>query len=158
MYRSDANKGSSVMSFIFKTLLGGVLLVITSAVAPGAENTHGAVTQSGGSISQSPSLPKLNLNAAQREQVRQALLTKHTEVEFRLKATKSAKEFTPKIGAKLPKGVKPDGLPSELIQRIPQLADYGYAKMKDQILIVNELDGKIAEIIPETQSQTTGQK
>ena len=52
----------------------------------------------------------------------------------------------------------PDGLPSELTQKIPQLADYGYAKMKDQILIVNELDGKIAEIIPETQPQTTGQK
>jgi hypothetical protein len=30
--------------------------------------------------------------------------------------------------------------------------------MKDQILIVNGLDGKIAEIIPETQPQTTGQK
>jgi hypothetical protein len=87
------------------------------------------------SVSENPSLPKLNLTAAQREQVRQALLTKHTEVEFRLKATKSAKDFTPKIGAKLPKGVKPDGLPSELTQKIPQLADYGYAKMKDQILI-----------------------
>ena len=86
------------------------------------------------------------------------LLTKHTEVEFRLKATKSAKDFTPTTGAKLPKGITPDGLPSELTQKIPQLADYGYAKIKDQILIVNELDGKIAEIIPETQPQTTGQK
>src|SRR5262249_41655345 len=95
---------------------------------------------------------------AQREQIRQALLTKHTEVEFRLKATKSAKDFTAKIGAKLPKGVEPDGLPSDLTRKIPQLADYGYAKMKDQILIVNGLDGKIAEIIPETQPQTTGQK
>jgi hypothetical protein len=98
------------------------------------------------------------LTAAQREQVRQVLLTKHTEVEFRLKATKSAKDFAPKIGAKLPKGVKPDGLPSELTQKIPQLADYGYAKMRDQILIVNELTGEIAEMIPEAQPQTTGEK
>jgi hypothetical protein len=52
-------------------------------------------------------------------QVRQHLLTKHTEIEFRLKTTKSAKDFTPKIGAKLPKGVKPDGLPSKLTQQIP---------------------------------------
>ena len=74
-----------------------------------------------------------------------------------MKTTKSAKDFTPTIGAKLPDGVKPDGLPSELIQQMPQLADYGYAKMKDQILIVNELTGKIADIIPETQPQTTGQ-
>jgi hypothetical protein len=146
------------MSFVLKTILGGILLLSNSAAVLAAENTHGAVIQSGGSISQNPSLPKLNLNPAQREQVRQALLTKHTEVEFRLKATKSAKDFTPTIGAKLPKGITPDGLPSELTQKIPQLADYGYAKMKDQILIVNELDGKIAEIIPETEPQTTGQK
>ena len=42
------------------------------------------------------------------------------------------------VGAKLPNGVKPDGLPSELTQKISQVCDYGYAKMKDQILIVNE--------------------
>lgn len=147
------------MSFILKILLSGTLLLTAHTVTPAAENSHGgAVAQGKDSISQTPSLPKLDLNTAQREQVRQALLTKHTEVEFRLKATKSAKDFTPKIGAKLPKGVKPDGLPSDLTQKIPQLADYGYAKMKDQILIVNGLDGKIAEIIPETQPQTTGQK
>lgn len=147
------------MSFILKILLSGTLLLTAHTVTLAAENSHaGAVAQGRDSISQTPSLPKLDLNTAQREQVRQALLTKHTEVEFRLKATKSAKDFTPTIGAKLPKGVAPDGLPSELIQRIPQLADYGYAKMKDQILIVNGLDGKIAEIIPETQPQTTGQK
>jgi hypothetical protein len=147
------------MSFILKVLLGGTLLLNACAAASAEEKPHGGtVVQDSDNISQNPSLPKLNLDTAQREQVRQALLTKHTEVEFRLKATKSANDFTPTIGAKLPKGVAPDGLPSELIQRIPQLADYGYAKMKDQILIVNELDGKIVEIIPETQSQTTGQK
>lgn len=146
------------MSFTRTALLGVTLLFTASAMAPAADNWHGPVVQSGGSIvPQNPSLPKLNLNPAQREQIRQTLLTKHTEIEFRLKTTKSAKDFTPKIGAKLPKGVKPDGLPSELTQQIPQLADYAYAKMKDQILIVNALTGKIAEIIPETQPQTTGQ-
>jgi hypothetical protein len=140
-------------------LLGVILLLTTFAVAPAANNTHGAVVQSNGYIVPQNSLPpKLDLNAVQREQVRQTLLTKDTEVEFKLKTTKSAKDFTPKIGAKLPKGVKPDGLPSELIQQIPQLADYGYAKLKDQILIVNAVTGKIAKIVPETQPQTTGQK
>lgn len=147
------------MSLIYTTLLGAILLLTASAAALAADTTHGAVIQSDGSIvAQNPSLPKLDLNAVQREQVRQTLLTKHTEVEFKLKTTKSAKDFTPKIGVKIPKGVKPDGLPSDLVQQIPQLADYGYAKMKDQILIVNALTGKIAEIIPEAQPQTTGQK
>jgi hypothetical protein len=138
-------------------LLCSALLVATSALAPAADNTRGAVEQSGGNIvPQNPSPPNLHLNAAQREQIRQTLLTKHTEVEFKLKTTQSAKNFTPKIGAKLPTGVKPDGLPSELIQQFPELADYGYAKMKNQILLVNAMTGQIVDIIPETQPQTSG--
>jgi hypothetical protein len=144
-------------------LLCAALLTATSVLAPtsasAADNTRGAVEQSGGNVvPQNPSPPQLHLNAAQRERIRQALLSKDTEVEFKLKTTKSAKDFNPKIGAKLPTGVKPDGLPSELTQQIPQLADYGYAKMKDQILLVNAMTGKIVDIIPETQPQTSGQK
>ena len=132
--------------------------VLSPGLAPAADNTRGAVEQSGGNIvPQNPSLPQ-HLSDAQRERIRQTLLTKDTEVEFRLKTTQAAKDFNPKIGAQLPKGVKPDGLPSELTQQIPQLADYGYAKMKDQILLVNAMTGKIVAIIPETQPQTSGQK
>jgi hypothetical protein len=150
-----------------KLLLCAALLLGTSVLAPtlaptsvsAADNTRGAVEQSGGNVvTQNPSLPQLHLNDAQREQIRQILLTKHTEVEFRLKTTQSAKDFNPKIGAQLPTGVKPDGLPSELTQQIPQLADYGYAKMKDQILLVDAMTGKIVDIIPELQPQTSGQK
>jgi hypothetical protein len=140
-------------------LLCLALLLGTSALAPAADDTRGAVEQSGGNIvPQNPSLPKPHLNIAQRERIRQTLLTKDTEIEFRLKTTQSAKDFTPKIGATLPKGVKPDGLPSELTQQIPELADYGYSKMKDQILLVHAMTGKIVEIIPETQPQKNGQR
>ena len=133
--------------------------VLSPSLAPAADNTRGAVEQSGGNIvPQNPSLPQLHLSDAQRERIRQTLLTKDTDVQFRLKTTQAAKNFSPKIGATLPKGVKPDGLPSELTQQIPELADYGYAKMKDQILLVNAMTDKIVDIIPETQPQTSGQK
>jgi hypothetical protein len=134
------------------------LLLATSTLAPAADNTRGAVEQSGGNIvPQNPSLPKLHLSDAQRERIRQTLLSKDTEVEFKLKTTKSAKDFNPKIGAKLPNGVKPNGLPSDLTQQIPELADYGYSKLKDQILLVNEMTGQIVAIIPEGQPQANGQ-
>ena len=140
-------------------LLCSALLLAMNGLALAADNTRGAVDLSGGNVvPQNPSLPKLHLNDAQRERIRQTLLTKDTEVEFRLKTTKSAKDLTPKIGAKLPTGVKPLGLPSDLTQQIPQLADYGYSKVKDQILLVNEMTGKIVEIVPETQPQTGGPK
>ena len=135
-------------------VLSAAFLLTMSAVAPAADNTRGAVEQSGGNlVPQNPSPAALHLNDAQRQRIRQSLLTKDTEVEFRLKTTKPAKDFTPTIGAKLPTGVKADGLPSELTQQIPQLADYGYAKMKGQILLVNEMTNKIAEMIPETPPQ-----
>jgi len=147
------------MLFTRNLLLCSVLLLAMSGLAPAADNTRGAVEQSNSNVvPQNPSLPKLHLNEAQRERIRQTLLTKDTEVEFRLSTTKSAKDFTPKIGATLPRGVKPDGLLSELTQQIPELADHGYSKMKDQILLVNEMTGKIVDIIPETQPQTSGQK
>jgi len=109
-------------------------------------------------VPQNPSLPQLHRSDAQRERIRQILLTNDTEVQFRPKRPQAAKNFNPKIGATLPKGVKPDGLPSELTQQIPELADHGYAKMKDQILLVNAMTDKIVDIIPETQPQTSGQK
>jgi len=147
------------MALVRNLVLSAAFLLTMSAVASAADNTSGAVEQSGGNVvPQNPSPAALHLNDAQREQIRQALLTKHTEVEFRLKTTQAAKNFTPAIGATLPTGVKADGLPSELTQQIPQLADYGYAKMKDQILLVNEMTNKIAAIIPETQPQTAGGK
>ena len=147
------------MALVRNLVLSAAFLLTMSAVASAADNTSGAVEQSGGNVvPQNPSPAALHLNDGQREQIRQVLLTKHSEVEFRLKTTQAAKNFTPAIGATLPTGVKADGLPSELTQQIPQLADYGYAKMKDQILLVNEMTNKIAAIIPETQPQTAGGK
>jgi len=141
------------------TFFASALTILALAGAAfGADANRGVVELSGGNqVPQNPSPQQLALNAAQREQVRKALLTKHSEVEFRLKSTKSAKDFIPQVGAKLPKGIKPDGLPPELTQQIPALADYGYAKVKDQILLVNAMSGRIVAMIPETQPQTTGQ-
>ena len=147
------------MALARNLVLSAAFLFTMSAVAPAADNTHGAVEQSGGNVvPQNPSPAALHLNDAQRERIRQSLVTRHTEVEFRLKTTKPAKDFNPTIGAKLPTGVKPDGLPSDLTQQIPQLADYGYAKMKGQILLVNEMTNKIAAMIPEAPPQTNGGK
>jgi len=57
-------------------------------------------------VPQNPSLSKLNLTNAQREQIRKAVLAEDNEVQFRLKATKPAKDFNPVVGATIPKGVK----------------------------------------------------
>ncbi|MCK1712514.1 MULTISPECIES: hypothetical protein [unclassified Bradyrhizobium] len=83
-------------------LLAIILGVI--ALSPAQSRAQGVIELSNGTrVPQNPSLPKLNLTNQQREHIRKAVLTEHNEVQFRLAATKSAKDFTPAVGATLPK-------------------------------------------------------
>jgi len=125
-------------------MLGGTALSL--AQQPGAvELSNGA------KVPQNPSLPKLNLTNMQREQIRKAVLTEHNEIEFRLAATKSAKDLSPAVDAEIPKGVKAQSLPTPVLSQMPELRDYMYVKMKDQVLIVNGMTNKIVDMFPETQ-------
>jgi hypothetical protein len=113
---------------------------------------QGAVELSNGTkVPQNPSLPKLSLTNMQREQIRKAVLTGHNEVEFRLKATEPAKDFAPVVGATIPKGVKAQSLPMPVLSQMPELRDYMYVKMKDQVLIVDGMTNEIVDMFPETQ-------
>jgi hypothetical protein len=126
-----------------------------TALSPAQQNTQGAVELSNGTkVQQNPSLPKLDLTNVQREQIRKAVLAEHNEVQFRLAATKSAKDFTPAVGTQIPKGVKAQSLPTPVLSQMPELRDYMYVKMKDQVLIVNGMTSKIVDIFPETQPLT----
>jgi hypothetical protein len=85
--------------------------------AGSADNISGAVEQTGGNkVPQKPYLPKLNLTDAQPEQIRNTLLARNTQIEFKMKEMKPAESFEPKVGAKLPAGIKPTGTPGELSQ------------------------------------------
>src|SRR3974390_2201911 len=135
------------------TLIVAIAIILDStALSMAQQNVQGAVELSNGTkVPQNPSLPKLNLTNTQREQIRKAVLTEHNEVEFRLKATKSAKDFTPAVGTMIPKGVKAQSLPTPVLSQIPELRDYLYVKMKDQVLIVNGMTNQIVDMFPETQ-------
>jgi hypothetical protein len=71
--------GVQAMYLTRNLVLCSALLLAMSVLAPAADNTRGAVEQSGGNVvPQNPSPPQLHLNDAQRERIRQTLLTKHT--------------------------------------------------------------------------------
>jgi glycogen debranching enzyme len=130
------------------------LLIATTApvFAGDAQNAQGAVELSDGTkVPQTANLPKLNLTNEQREQIRKGVLGQNTEVEFHLKTTKSAKDFTPQVGAKLPKGVTGHSLPPPVLAKLPQLRNYRYITMKDQVLIVNAMTKTIVDLFPETK-------
>ena len=128
------------------------IMLGSTAISLAQPNEQGAVELSDGTkVPQNPSLPRLNLTNRQREQIRRSVLTEHNEVEFRLKATKSAKDFAPAIGRALPKGVKANSLPIGVLSQIPELRDYMYVKMKDHVLIVNGMTNRIVDMFSETQ-------
>jgi hypothetical protein len=126
--------------------LGGV------AMSQAQTDPRSAVELSNGThVPDKVSLPKLDVTNTQREQIRKAVLTEHNDIQFRLTTTKPAKDFTPAVGAKLPKGVKAQSLPTSVLSQMPELRDYMYVKMKDQVLIVDGMTNKIVAMFPETQ-------
>jgi hypothetical protein len=168
LLQGDVDEGVRAMSFrilsfrilSYRILLkGAVLLMAATAPTFGADNqaqrNQGAVELSDGTkVPQNPTLPKLNLTNEQREQIRKGVFGQNTEVEFRLKTTKAAKGFTPQVGVKLPKGVKGHSLPPSVLAKLPQLRDYKYVTMKDQVLIVNAMTKTIVDLFPETRPVT----
>jgi hypothetical protein len=95
-------------------------------------------------------IPPLTLSDAQRSRIKAVLADKNTAVSFALKNAKSAKSYEPSVGAKIPKGLKPQAFPPPLIYEMPLLKRYTYLKFKDQTLIVNPMSRKIVEIMPQT--------
>jgi len=132
---------------VFAIILGGT----TISLAQQPSNQGAVELSTGTKLPQRPSLPKLDLTNQQREQIRKGVLSEPTEVQFRLATTKAAKGFNPAVGAALPKGVKALGLPTQVLSQVPDLRDYMYVKMKDQVLIVNGMTNKIVDVFSETQ-------
>jgi hypothetical protein len=126
--------------------------VIPGAALPAAAQTTGAAQPTGPSEPAThlkPYLPPLHLTADDQAQIRAALAGKQTQVEFKLKGTKKLKSFTPAVGAKAPAGFPAHALPVELTQKLPQLADYKYAKFNGDLLIINPMTHKIVSKFPE---------
>ena len=124
-----------------------------AAALPAAAQTSGSANATGPdepATHLKPYLPPLHLTGAQHQQIKRALAGKQVEVEFELKTTKGLKDFHPTIGEKVSPKLPSHTLPSELTQRLPQLADYKYTKVKGRVLIINPMTGKIVDMFPES--------
>lgn len=134
-------------------VIGAACLGITSVIAQSAKTGQpGDVVLSAGptAVTQKSSPPPLSLSDEQRTKIKQVLSTKDSEVSFLLKDTKPAKSVDPRIGEKLPSGLKAHALPPPLIYEIPVLKRYSYLKFKQQVLIVNPMTHKIVDMFPES--------
>lgn len=127
------------------------IFLAMAGAASAAENgaSRGAVVQSGaGAVNQNVKPPPLKLSDAQRRQIAHTVASHDTDVSFALKNAKAAAQFTPKVGAKIPKGLKAHPLPHSLVSKMPALKEYEYLKFKDDVLLVNPMTKKIVDILP----------
>ena len=124
------------------TLIAALAIILAStAPSPAQPNVQGAVELSNGTrVPQKVELRAVRIGRASAEG---AL----AQAEGRT----AAKDFAPVVGAKIAKGIKAQSLPTPVLSQIPELRDYMYVKMKDQVLIVNGMTNQIVDMFPETQ-------
>jgi hypothetical protein len=132
--------------------LAGASFLITATAAAQTSSPHpGDVIQTiPPPVSQKVAPPPLNLSDDQRAKIKQVLAGHNTQVTFALKTTQSARGFNPAVGEKLPPNLKTYALPPPLIYQMPKLKRYTYLKFKGQVLIVDPMSGKIADMFPQT--------
>ncbi len=92
--------------------------------------------------------PELALDDAQRKAIAAALETENTE-------QKTPSNFQPEIGAAIPLTMTLDVMPQTLIQRQPSLAQYGYAKLARDVLVIDPMKKTIIAVL-QRQSPTSG--
>lgn len=95
--------------------------------------THGTVQK-----------PPLQLTESQKQQILAAIGDKNT-------LDKMPEGFTPQAGTKVPSQEKLPlhPLPPELVQKLPDLKEYEYAKLEHNVLIVDPMSAQVVDVIPQ---------
>jgi len=85
--------------------------------------------------------PPLQLTDHQRIKIQDALVTAHS-------AQKTPAKFEPKVGAKIPTALKLDAMPAPLINEEPELKEYGFVKLENDLLVIDPMKSTIVAVIP----------
>jgi len=91
----------------------------------------------------------IKLSDAERQTIRQILAQEKTDEMFNEPATKNFKDFAPAVGKKVPPALHLQHMPTELARKVPAVENYGYMKIKDQVLIINPMSKKIVDMFPQ---------
>ena len=121
-------------------LLSGAAALVLLAVPAAAQNDP-SKTIDPVELSKQVKGPPAELNDQQRQAIQNALVAEHTQ-------QKTPKDFQPQVGAELPKTMKVDVMPQDLIREQPSLTEYGYAKTATDILVLDPMKKTIIAVLP----------
>jgi hypothetical protein len=69
---------------------------------------------------------------------------------------KTPKDFTPEVGATVPKALYLHAFKPEVVGEIPALKQYDYAYLDKEIVLINSLQKKVVEVIPLPEKYVSG--
>ena len=85
--------------------------------------------------------PPLQLDDRQKAEIRAA-------VDLQDTAQKAPKDFRPTVGGEVPKAITMHAMPLPLLERLPSLKQYDYAKLEHEVLVIDPMAKKIVAILP----------
>jgi hypothetical protein len=120
-------KMQMTIALVAATLLGGVTMVSAADVA----SSHSGMAR--------PVSDTLNLNATQQKTAWNDLSTQSSQ--------NAPADFSATKGAKVPSTLTIKAVPAKAARDVSQLRPYDFARVQNEILIVNPRDRMIAEVI-----------
>jgi hypothetical protein len=119
-------------------------LCCTIAAAGGAALAQGTGQGGGAGMTQSDApqnVPRLDLSESQRQAIYQSISTRQAKKDT------APPGFRPAVGAQVPASIELEPLPKAITELVPKTADYQYAFVANQVLIVDPRSRTVVELI-----------
>lgn len=124
-----------------KALAAAAVLALLPLPALAQANVQSPETLDPLKLSAAAERPPLTLSDAQKAAIRDGLVAVHTQQT-------APKGFQPKAGDALPKSLKIEGLPQDLVRKDPAFRQLDYAKTATDILVIDPMKKTIVAVIP----------
>lgn len=112
------------------------LLLLSGSVGPAAAQ---ATTHPGAEVNPA-AVPDLKLSAAQKQTI-------YSSISNQKQKETAPPTFRAAVGAAVPSSVELQALPKTIVDLIPELKDYQYAMVANQVLLVDPKSKQVVEII-----------
>jgi hypothetical protein len=115
------------------------LLLLGVAIVPAAAQTTTDTAHPGAEMNPA-AVPSLSLNTAQKQTI-------YSSISNQKQKETAPPTFRAAVGAVVPTSIELQDLPKSIVDLIPELKDYEYAMVANQVLLVDPKNKQVVEII-----------
>lgn len=134
-------------TFIYGAVAALTVMTLPALAQDGAKDR--STIQPTKLMTQGEQRPPLQLDDRQKGEIRAAVESEDT-------AQMAPKDFQPAVGGDVPKKVTIHAMPLGLLEKVPSLKQYGYAKLEHEVLVIDPMKKKIVAVLPGGGGATSG--